>query len=499
MKKVLRRLRKGSKPKQEPVTDDQLFELRKAECKERNRRFAADIRAGRRGAASYACKDDMDLTDEQKAEIDKFWEKYRFLMKMDYRSHKVFYNRSGIFDPKYIPPFLMRYFIRANLVPEAYAYPFQNKAYIPFIMSQAKQPETVVRKVEGVYYNGAFAKITKEEAVDICLGILEGGREIVVKPSGLSGGKGVEFLASATKEQLDEMFDTKGRLFVVQKAIHQHPEMAKLNSTTVNTIRMTTFMHNGKFIPLAALIKVGAPGVRVDNYKHGGCLVGVNMDGSVQPWALDINRERITELPSGIKLGVGGFEKVPCFDSVLETAAKAHYGIPRIRMVSWDIAIDDENEAEIIEANFAGDLKMHQVLTGPIFGDMTEEILDTYVVPNFCKPGVTREFDYLEYADHIEIEKYAGPGGDVVVPAEIKGKPVTCIGFEAFAYNQKIETVKFPDSVRLVKSRAFFSCDNLRTIDQNGMKRFAKHAFKRCPKLDEASWEKINAVRVTEH
>jgi hypothetical protein len=112
---------------------------------------------------------------------------------------------------------------------------------------------------------------------------------------------------------------------------------------------------------------------------------------------------------------------------------------------------------------------------------------------------VTREFDYLEYVDHIEIEKYAGTGGDVVVPAEIKDKPVTCIGREAFAYNKNIETVKLPETVTFVKPRAFFSCDNLRTIDQNSMKAFGKHAFKRCPKLDKASWEKINAVRVTEH
>jgi len=499
MKRIFKGLKKRSTEstpkKKTELTPDERFELRKTECRARRRRLNADIIAGRRGDAAYALKDDVDLTDEQKAEIDKFWEKYRFLVKMDYRAHKTFYNRSGIFDPKYIPPFFMRYFTREHLVPEAYSHPFQNKAYIPFIMPQAKQPETIVRKVEGIYYDGNFARITKEEAIDISLGVLESGREIVVKPSGLFGGQGVEFFETATREQLEKIFDTKGVLFVVQKAIRQHPEMAKLNGSTVNTIRMTTFMHKGKFIPLAALIKVGAPSVRVDNYKHGGCLVGVNLDGTVLPWALDINRQRITELPSGIKLGEGGFEKVPCFDSVLKTAEKAHYGMPMIKMISWDIAIDDENEAEIIEANFAGDLKMHQVLTGPIFGDMTEEILDTYVVKNFYRPGVTRAFDYLEYIDHIEIERYVGKKKDVVVPETIKGKPVTCIGFEAFAYNSDIETVKLPDSVRVMKRRAFFSCDHLQSVEMNGVKVIAKHAFKRCPKLEKESWNKIYAVR----
>lgn len=52
-------------------------------------------------------------------------------------------------------------------------------------------------------------------------------------------------------------------------------------------------------------------------------LAGRNLDGTVLPWALNIDRERITELPSGIKLGEGGFTKVPCFNSVLEMAEKA--------------------------------------------------------------------------------------------------------------------------------------------------------------------------------
>ena len=128
--------------------------------------------------------------------------------------------------------------------------------------------------------------------------------------------------------------------------------MAKLNPSTVNTVRLTTVLHKGKFSAAAALIKIGSPNARVDNYKYGGCLLGVNLDGTVLPWALNIDRERITELPSGIKLGEGGFTKVPCFNSVLEMAEKAHYCIPKIKVVSWDIAVDDENEAEIIEANF---------------------------------------------------------------------------------------------------------------------------------------------------
>ena len=106
------------------------------------------------------------------------------------------------------------------------------------------------------YYNSSFEHITREEAVRLSLAALEQGNEIVVKPSGKAGGKGVEFFAEATAAQLHELFRKKGKLFVVQKAIRQHPEMKKLNPSTVNTVRLTTVLHNGKFTPAAALIKV---------------------------------------------------------------------------------------------------------------------------------------------------------------------------------------------------------------------------------------------------
>ena len=108
-------------------------------------------------------------------------------------------------------------------------------------------------------------------------------------------------------------------------------------------------------------------------------------------------------------------------------------------MVSWDIAIDEENEAEIIEANFAGDLRMHQVLTGPVFGDLTEELLDSYVLSKYGKPGITEDFDYTEFADHIVIDRYMGSDKIVTVPDTITGKPVTAVGKYAFAYNRSIK------------------------------------------------------------
>jgi hypothetical protein len=435
------------------------------------------------------------LTDEQKADVDAFWAKYKFVADMGYDAWKTYYNRSGIWDPRYVPYYFLKKFIRKTTAPENYIFAFQNKAYLPKLMPNAKQPKTIVRRVEGIYYNSNFQKITLEEAVDLCLQHLE-EREIVVKPSGLAGGKGVEFFREATREELTEILENKGNLFVVQDAIHQHPEMAKLNESTVNTVRLTTLMYKGEFIPLAALIKVGAPNVRVDNYKHGGCLIGVNLDGTTMPWALNVKRERVEELPSGINLAKGDFTKVPCFESVLKTAERAHYDIPMMKMISWDIAIDDENEAEIIEANFGGDVKMHQVLTGPLFGDLTEAILDEYCLENYSKEGITKEYDYNEYYDRIVITRYLGKQKEVEVPAKIEGKPVTGIAEGAFEYNETITKISLPKTIKNIGKHAFFGC-----LELEELKCFTKRmetadptCVNRCPKLPSKTKSRIRRV-----
>ena len=473
-----------------------MYKARRLNLEMEMQQLESDLNIAKKEDDFYGLPEDQELTREQIAEINQFWKKYEFLGPLDYRAFKTFYHRSGIFDPKYVPHYIAKFFLRPNTAPLKYATAFQNKAYLTKLIANAKQPETVIRKVEGIYYDENFEKITRKQAVNICLNVLDGGREIVIKPSGLAGGKGVEFLSEATSDHLTKLFQKKGSLFVVQKAIQQHPEMAALNQSTVNTIRLTTFLYKGKFIPAAALIKVGSPNVRVDNYKHGGCLIGVNLDGSVLPWALDIDRQRITELPSGVKLGQGGFTKVPCFDNVLKTAEKAHYDIPKIKMISWDIAIDDENEAEIIEANFGGDLRMHQVLTGPIFGDMTEAILDYYAFRNFSKKGITKDFDYEEYPDRVTITKYVGNRSNVSVPSQIAGKPVTEIGQYAFAFHGKLKSLTLPDTIKRVKEHAFFGCTAMHTLNINleNLELVEQSTVNRCYKLDKEFKDKLRAL-----
>ncbi len=45
----------------------------------------------------------------------------------------------------------------------------------------------------------------------------------------------------------------------------------------------------------------------------------------------------------------GGY--IPCFDEAVNLVTKTHSRIPYIRLVGWDVAINNKNEIQLIEWN----------------------------------------------------------------------------------------------------------------------------------------------------
>ena len=149
------------------------YRIRKLILKETENEFQKGVEYGKLEDLSYALDTDVDLTAEQKAEVDAFWGKYKFVADMGYDAWKTYYNRSGIWDPRYVPYYFLKKFIRPSTAPENYIFAFQNKAYLPKLLANARQPQTIVRRVEGIYYNSQFQKISLEEAVDLALARLQ--------------------------------------------------------------------------------------------------------------------------------------------------------------------------------------------------------------------------------------------------------------------------------------------------------------------------------------
>ena len=169
-------------------------------------------------------------------------------------------------------------------------------------------------------------------------------------------------LVSST-DDLIKTFTTTN--YIIQERIIQHPEINRLCSTAVNTIRLVTLITpNEEIIAVRAGLRIGREGSRVDNCAKGGIFVGIDMNTG------KLMKKGIIKPPQGMVVyqhpdnGVvfEGFE-IPFFKEAVEMAKELHSKLYRIHSVGWDIAITSEGPT-FIEGNSLWEISGTQAAVG---------------------------------------------------------------------------------------------------------------------------------------
>lgn len=94
------------------------------------------------------------------------------------------------------------------------------------------------------------------------------------------------------------------------------------------------------------------------------------------------------------------------------------------------------------------------------------------------------DFLYRTNGGVITITGYTGPGGAVLLPAAIRGMPVTSIKFYAFSSNANITQITIPDPVASIGYDAFNGCESLATVSiPEAVTNIGWGAFSECPSL----------------
>ncbi len=308
---------------------------------------------------------------EYKEIIVPYWRKYGY--KPAKYWYQIFCDADQEVDPRYIPDDL--YY--GELIPYFSNSQFrrfgEDKCYHDVWFPDIKRPQTICKNIAGVYYSPEMEPISFDEAIALVLAFED---ECLIKPSIDSGeGRLISFFSPDTmeKSEIEKLFKEMGANFIFQAAVKQHPDIAKLNPSSLNTIRVVSFFFEREVYILSCIFRVGAPNAKVDNVGAGGYACPVQMDGHLQTKAVNRKAEWVEENSAGIR-----FDDVvvPEFDKVIETVQFAHKRLAHFKLIGWDMTVDIHGEPVMIEYNTCPGA--NQISCGPTFGELTDRVLDEF-------------------------------------------------------------------------------------------------------------------------
>lgn len=320
-----------------------------------------------------------ELTEAYTNEIRKFWKPYN---KIDLMWHKAFSAISGIEDVRYIPEDVFYKKIEPTLNRFELAPAYVDKNMTDRLFPEFKIPEMTIRNINGNYYDKDYEPIGLTDAVTHVQRFISENKA-VIKPSLDSGaGKNVRVLdfrgrgSQVIKNDVAELFDKYGKDFIIQKFLYQHKVFNQMHEDSLNTIRIISLRLHGSIHILSQVVRMGNGGSYTDNAESGCITSGFDAEGNLKSYATDHwTYEKYTRHPyshfrfEGVTL--------PAIKKSLELVQNAHKKLFYFDLVSWDLAIDRSGEPNLIEIGVnIQDINYHQRTNGPLFGDLTEDVLN---------------------------------------------------------------------------------------------------------------------------
>lgn len=290
--------------------------------------------------------------------------------------HEFYFSSNDIYSVKYVPEDIFHAIISKKLNQMRQWPSLLDKNLLGLMFKDYKQPEVVLKNINGFYY-------IKDEIVPESLAIesvIKERKQMVIKPS-IDSGCGMGVVSFSIHERktdynnlsIKELFDNYKKDFIVQIVVNQHEILKDLNPSSLNTLRILSYLNENGVHILSTIVRVGKKGSFTDNCATGGIACGIDESGVLKRYGFLNNGTVRVKTDSGILLEN---IKVPSYNILIEQVKKMHLLIPYFRLVSWDIGIDYTGTPLLVEYNtYHQDITIHQLANGPLFGTFAEEIL----------------------------------------------------------------------------------------------------------------------------
>ena len=179
---------------------------------------------------------------------------------------------------------------------------------------------------------------------------LSGKAQFIFKPLEGSSGQGIVKYTKNDWQDVKAFRDmlVKAGPAILEEIVIQHPDMARLCPTSVNTVRIATMLGDKQEGIVYAFLRIGN-GKVMDNVDCGGMAARVDLaTGKLLTVGADkqgntFDKHPITGTP------IVGFQ-VPFFEEAKAMCLEAMRVVPQVRFVAWDVAITPEGP-RFIEGN----------------------------------------------------------------------------------------------------------------------------------------------------
>lgn len=315
---------------------------------------------------------------------------------------EIYSMYNGIESEKYISTGFYNFVIAPYLMNLNLFQAYDDKNIYSMLFPDVHQPKILVKNMNGHFYlPDSLYCVGKEIQIEDVIEMLSGQSLFIVKPSmetGGGNGVGVFDGEKLDRKQITDILIDYHQNFVIQKLLYNHPDLAKLNRSSLNTCRIVTYRRpqSSDYVLLGAFVRFGSNGFVMDNATAGGGFCKINHDGSVEDkiWSCKHLTPRSLKTEKGIeKL------EIPKYSEMVSVALKLHKRLPYCDLIGWDLTVTDNNEVALVEYNMRPDVEGFQILHGPFFGDYTEELLESLSEP-ITEPVIAVKRSFIEQAKH---------------------------------------------------------------------------------------------------
>jgi hypothetical protein len=121
------------------------------------------------------------------------------------------------------------------------------------------------------------------------------------------------------------------------------------------------------------MLRFGVDGIKVDNLSSGGSCIYIDPSGRAAAFGYDYYGVRTGEHHKNTGYRFADLQ-IPMFHKVREACMGAHGKFPYLRVIGWDVCLDESGEPKLIEWNTDGpSVTWEDALFGPFLKDYDEE------------------------------------------------------------------------------------------------------------------------------